>query len=516
MHRNPVDVVVAGAGPNGLMVACELALAGVRPVVLDALPGPSAEPKANGLVGQVIRILDMRGLYQEFAGTSEPPQPIPGWIFSGMRLSFAGMRDNPMYALPIPQPKVVRLLDERARKLGVDVRWGHQLTELARDDDGVRLFVETADGTYDLEARYLVGADGGRSLVRKSTGIDFPGHTAPMVGRLAHVSLPDNLRTADGGVNIPGVGPLPGGHNRLERGGFIFAEFEPGRPLMGTLEFDTDSVPDDTALSFDEFRESLCRVTGVDVPIDPPHGPGPHALRRIAGQNTRQADRYRDGNVFLVGDSAHVHSAMGGPGLNLGLQDAVNLGWKLAATVNHWAPTDLLDTYQSERYPVGERVMMQSMSQTALMAPGPEVTALRMLFSELMAQPGAAAHLAHLLAGSDVRYDVGDSHPLAGQLVPDLTLSDGRRIAELMHRARPVLLDGTGGALAESALPWRDRVDAVIADGLDVAAAMLIRPDGYIAWAADLGTTEDVDRLRIAMTRWFGAARSDLQAAGAP
>lgn len=288
MHRNPVDVVVAGAGPNGLMVACELALAGVRPVVLDALPGPSAEPKANGLVGQVIRILDMRGLYQEFAGTSEPPQPIPGWIFSGMRLSFAGMTDNPMYALPIPQPKVVRLLDERARKLGVDVRWGHQLTELARDDDGVRLFVETADGTYDLEARYLVGADGGRSLVRKSTGIDFPGHTAPMVGRLAHVSLPDNLRTADGGVNIPGVGPLPGGHNRLERGGFIFAEFEPGRPLMGTLEFDTDSVADDTTLSFDEFRESLCRVTGVDVPIDPPHGPGP---MRCAGSRVRTPGR---------------------------------------------------------------------------------------------------------------------------------------------------------------------------------------------------------------------------------
>lgn len=206
---------------------------------------------------------------------------------------------------------------------------------------------------------------------------------------------------------------------------------------------------------------------------------------------------------------------MGGPGLNLGLQDAVNLGWKLAATVNHWAPTELLDTYHSERYPVGERVMMQSMSQTALMAPGPEVTALRMLFSELIAQPAAAGHIAHLLAGSDVRYDVGDNHPLAGQLVPDLTLSGGRRVAELMHRARPVLLDGTGGSVAESALPWADRVDAVIAHGLDATAAMLIRPDGYIAWAADLGTAEDVDRLRIALTRWFGPARSGVQAAAA-
>ncbi|GBE64587.1 FAD-dependent oxidoreductase [Mycobacterium sp. MFM001] len=506
MRHNAVDVVVAGAGPNGLMVACELALGGVRPVVLDALPAPSAEPKANGLVGQVIRILDLRGLYQEFSGTPGPPQPLPAWIFSGIPLSFADVADNPMYSLMIPQPRVVRLLEKRARELGVDIRWGHELTGLVQHGDGVALTVGTVDGPYQLATKYLIGADGGRSLVRKSVGIGFPGSTAPMVSRLAHVYLPDEFRTEDGGVEIPGIGRLRFGHNRLERGGFVFAEFDAGRPMVATLEFGADPMPDETPMTIGELRESLRRVLGVDLPIEPPRGPGPHALRRINGQNTRQADRYRDNNVFLVGDSAHVHSAMGGPGLNLGLQDAVNLGWKLAAAVNGWAPMELLDTYHSERFPVGERVMMQSMAQTALMAPGPEVTALRTLFGELVRKPDTAAHMAHLLAGSDVRYDVGDNHVLSGRLVPDMTLGSGQRVAELMHRARGVLLDVTGGALADTAAPWADRVDTVVAESPDAPAAMLIRPDGYVAWAADQGETADIGQLRRALGRWFGPA----------
>jgi hypothetical protein len=241
------------------------------------------------------------------------------------------------------------------------------------------------------------------------------------------------------------------------------------------------------------------------VPIEPPRGAGPHALRRINGQNTRQADRYRAGDVFLVGDSAHVHSAMGGPGLNLGLQDAMNLGWKLAAVINGWAPDGLLDTYHRERYPVGERVMMHSMAQTAMMMPGPEITALRKLFGELMQTRDGAAHIAHLLAGSDVRYDVGDPHPLAGSFVPDLTLSDGRRVAELLHAARPVLLDLSGGAVAEAAAEWRHRVDAVVADVSDCSlSALLIRPDGYVVWAADAFDDEDEGRLFTALRRWFG------------
>jgi 2-polyprenyl-6-methoxyphenol hydroxylase-like FAD-dependent oxidoreductase len=507
MRESSIDVVVAGAGPNGLMVASELALAGVRPVVLDGLLEPSAEPKANGLVGQVIRTLDMRGLYHDFGGAAGPPEPIPGYTFSGMPLSFAGMPDNPMHALPMPQPRLVRLLEKRARGLGVDIRWGHELTGLVQRDGDVTMTVTAPGGSYELNGGYLVGADGARSLVRKSVGIEFPGTTTPMVIRIAHLHLPNELRTSTGGVNVPGIGRLPFGHNRLERGCFIFAELEPGRPLVGTIEFGVDPVPDGTPVTLQEFRESLRRVLGVDLPVEP-RGPGPHGLRRINGQNTRQADRYRDGNVFLVGDSAHVHSAMGGPGLNLGLQDAINLGWKLGAQVSGWAPTGLLDTYHTERHPVGERVMMQSMSQTALMAPGPEVTALRALFGELVREPDTAAQMAHLLAGSDVRYDVGDLHPLCGRLVPDLTLGTGQRVAELLHRARPVLLDLTGGRFAESGLPWRDRVDAAIANGPGApATAMLIRPDGYVAWAADGAAPTDVERMRTALARWFGSPR---------
>lgn len=198
---------------------------------------------------------------------------------------------------------------------------------------------------------------------------------------------------------------------------------------------------------------------------------------------------------------------MGGPGLNLGLQDAMNLGWKLAAQVNGWAPTGLLDSYQSERYPVGERVMMHSLSQTALMGPGPEIASLRMLFGELLRRPEVVEYLAHLLAGSDVRYDVGDEHPLAGLFVPDLVLADGRRVPQLLHAARPVLLDFSGGKVADAAGGWRHRVDVVAGTVADnPLCAVLIRPDGYVAWAADTFEVAERDRLRAALKRWFGSA----------
>ena len=409
-----------------------------------------------------------------------------------MQVTFAGLVDNPMYGLLIPQPRLVRLLSARARRLGVDVRWGHELTDIVIRADGVSLTVSAPDGTDYVDATYLVGADGGRSNVRKSVGIGFPGITSAMVTRMAHVHLPDELRTGDGGIDVPGFGRLPFGHNRLDHGAFVFAELEPGRPIIATMEFGTTPTDDATPMTLQELRESVQRVLGVDLPIGPPRGTGPHALRRIDGQNTRQAVQYRAGNVFLLGDSAHVHSAMGGPGLNLGLQDAMNLGWKLAAQVNGWAPAGLLDTYHSERYPVGERVMMHAMAQTALMSPGAEIAALRKLFGELLQTQDTAAHMANLLAGSDVRYDVGDSHPLAGRFVPDLALTGGQRVADLLHEAHPVLLDLSGGRVAEAAREWRHRVDTVVATIPNYpVGALLIRPDGYVAWAAD--TFEQAD-----------------------
>ncbi|TXI57225.1 FAD-dependent monooxygenase [Mycolicibacterium mageritense] len=506
------DVVIAGAGPNGLLLAGELALAGVRPVVLEQLPAPDAELKANGIVGQANRVLDLRGLYEMLSGSDQPPQPMDAYIFAGMHVPFGDLAGNPMYGMLIQQPRVVRRLADWVRDLGVDIRWGNELTGIESHSDHVRLSVTGPDGDYGLDTTYLVGADGGKSRVRKAVGIEFPGLTTDVVARVAHVSLPDEYRTGYGAVDVPGIGTIPFGHNRFDKGVFIYVEFEPGRAMVGTIEYGTLLPENAPPLTIVELRESVGRVLGVDLPLEPPIGPGPHALRRINGQNTRQADRYREGNVFLVGDAAHVHSAMGGPGLNLGMQDAMNLGWKLAATVHGWAPPGLLDTYHTERYPAGERVMMHSMAQAALMAAGPEVTALRTLFGELVATPDGTSHIANLLAGSDVRYDVGNDHRLAGRLVPELTLADGRRVAQLLHYGRPVLLDLSGGGHAGAVQGWQDRVDVVVATATGrPAAALLIRPDGYVAWAAD---ELDEDGLRAALARWFGE-ESDVTALSA-
>ncbi len=496
------QVVIAGAGPNGLMLACELALGGVRPVVLDKLPGPSAEPKANGLVGQVIRQLDMRGLYHAFGGDDGPPRPAYGWMFAGLSLSFLGLQDNPMYALLLPQPRLVRLLEERARDLGVDIRWGHEVVDFEAREHAVGVTVRADGQTSELTADYLVGADGGRSMVRKNLGVGFPGHTSDIVSRLAHVYLPEELLIPGRGYDLPGFGLLPFGNSRFENGTIVVFPLEPDRPMIGTIEYGWPVGSAEGPISLAEVRESLKRILGVDVPLEAPRKPGAHALRRLDGLNSRQADRYRVGRVLLLGDAAHVHSPMGGPGLNLGLQDAVNLGWKLADVIAGRAPEGLLDTYHSERYPVGERVMMHSMAQLALAAPGPEVGALRTLFGELARRPEVTEHLAHLLAGSDVRYDGGADHPWAGRLVPDLTLDDGRRVADLLHAARPVLLDLSGGALDIPAVP--DRVDVVTGTCPDAPAALLIRPDGYVAWATDAADGPATSALADGLSRWCG------------
>ncbi|BBY28455.1 FAD-dependent monooxygenase [Mycolicibacterium sediminis] len=507
------SVVISGAGPNGLLLACELALAGVRPVVLERAPGPSDEPKANGLVGQVIRQLDMRGLYPAFSGAPTPPEPAAGWIFAGMTLDFTGLASNPMHALMISQPDVTRLLAHRAADLGVDVRWGHELLDMTPGTDGVTTRVAAGDREYRLDADWLVGADGGRSPVRKAAGIGFPGSTTPMIARIANVGLPDGVLGSDGSIDVPGFGRIPFGHNRFDDGGVILFARQPGRTMLGTIEF-VDVVghfADD--LTIDELRHSLRRVLGVDVPITAPDYPGPHVLRRIAGQNTRQAERYRAGRVLLVGDAAHVHSAMGGPGLNLGMQDVFNLGWKLAAVADGRMPADLLDTYESERFPVGERVMMHSRAQLALMSPGPEVASLRTLFGELLGESEVREHMAGLLAGADVRYDMGGAdHPLTGYLVPDLALDDGRRVLDLLHAGRPVLLDRTGdfGGPATDVDVVRGRLRP---NGL---AGMLIRPDGYVAWAAD--EMDDAARrgLEEASSRWCGRELSSASPARTP
>ncbi|MFF0823117.1 FAD-dependent monooxygenase [Micromonospora haikouensis] len=495
-----IDVLIAGAGPNGLMLACELALAGVRPVVLERRPTPGGEPRANGLVGQVVRLLDRRGLYARLSGESSPPSPQPAFTFGAFPLDLTVLADNPHYVLGVPQAQLEAALVARAAELGVDLRSGHEVVDLHQRPDAVEVCL--ADGTQ-LTARFLVGADGGRSTVRRLVGIDFPGVTDDRsVSRTAAVTVPASfLDPATGGLRVPGYGVVPPfQHTRTPHGLVAWAPF-PGRPaLLTTTEWPDAPTSDDAPMELAELRASVARVLGADLPVGAPDGPG--LLRRLTGRNTRIAARYRAGRVLLVGDAAHVHPAIGGPGLNLGLQDAVNLGWKLAATVRGWAPPGLLDTYETERRPVAERVVMSTQAQSALIGPGDEITGLRQLFAELLRLPEVTGHIAGLMSGADVRYPADPADPLAGRSAPDVVAHGDHgptRLAELTRTARPLLLDSTG-TYAETAAGWRDRVDVVTGplEGT-TATALLVRPDCFVAWSAG-----DADTLRASLTRHFG------------
>lgn len=494
-------IVIAGGGPNGLLLAHELALAGVRPVVLERLAARSKQPRANGMVGQVVRLLDHRDLHARLGGPV--PFRAPGFMFGALPLDLSVLDVNPITILPVPQRRLEQVLEERVLELGVEVRRAHEVISFTQDDDGVRIAVRGPEGDYTEHADYLVGADGGHSTVRKLAGIDFPGVTSvDTVARAAHVRLPDRV---DGQLDVPGFGRIPNASfTRTDRGLFVWAELEPGNPLMTTVEW-APGPSDDVEMTIGELRESVRRVLGADVPIGPPESAGPHVLRRTTGGNTRLAGKFRAGRVFLVGDAAHVHSAMGGPGLNLGMQEAANLAWKLAARVHGWAPAGLLDTYEAERRPLAERVVMHTQAQSALTAPGGEVTSLRELFGELLDNVDTVRHIAETMAGSDVRYDTGCEHPLAGKFLPDIRLADGTRVAELLHAARPTLLDfGRSAALPDIAAGWADRVDLVPVQSDDAPAdVVLVRPDGYVAWAGN----SVLSGLHEELVVWFGVPR---------
>jgi 2-polyprenyl-6-methoxyphenol hydroxylase-like FAD-dependent oxidoreductase len=464
------DVVIAGGGPNGLMLAAELRLAGVRPLVLERLPERATVPKANGLAGVVARLLDARGLYEQVSGRSGPPEPTPFYMFGGLRLDLRDVPDNPMHTVLVPQTRLEPILEERALGLGAEIRRGVTLTGFV--DHGTHVTVSTDAG--DITTAYLVGCDGGRSTVRKLAGIDFPGVTDDdVVTRTVNVVLPTARPDA---LPVPGHGDIPPFFfHRTTTGVFVWARFEDALSVT-TMEWGD--------------------APGEDVPMELPVLDRPLVMRRNAGSNTRIASQFRLGRVFLAGDAAHVHAGIGGPGLNMGLQDAANLAWKLGAAVRGWAPDGLLDTYHSERHPVASRVAMQTQSQSALLAPGTKVTALRTLFEELLESVDVRGHIVNTMSGNDTRYFEAD-HPLVGRLVPErsVTTTDGVvRLAELRRTGRPLLLDPSG--LGSVAAGWRDRVDVVSCDG----PALLLRPDGFVAWAGD-----SADGLVDALTRWFGA-----------
>jgi len=505
------------------MLAGELGLAGIRPVVLDPMPGPNPQPRANGIVGQGVRILDHRGLYSALAGTEGPPQRAPRTMFAAFPLDLALVPNPQVFMLPVQQPKLVQVLAERAGQYGADIRWGHGLTGFNQDADGVTVRVSGPDGDYELRAKYFVGADGGTSMTRKLAGIDFPGMSShDVVARLGFDVLPPTewIDPVSGALDVPGFGRIPPlGFHRAERG--VFACGALGR-RAAVIVFELDTTArehagdengnelDEPPMSLAELEASLTRVLGAEVPLRPASPDMPLDLRRFRGINSRIASRYQVGRVILVGDAAHVHSPMGGPGLNLGLQDAVNLGWKLAAVLNGQVGPALLATYEAERRPAAERVIMHSRAQLALVRPGPEVTALRQLFSELVTDPDVVRRLTDLISGAENRYtDGAGAHPLVGRWVPDFAVanaSGSRRIAELARDGRPLLVDLTEGVVGATAV-------ADIADQLTVAAgrpvgdvaatAVLVRPDGYVAWASS-ADTPDTEELRRALTQWFG------------
>jgi len=475
-------VVIAGGGPAGMMLAGELALAGVDVAIVERRASQDRDgSRAGGLHARTIEVLDQRGIAGRFLAEGRAVQ-IQG--FAGISLDISDFPTRHNYGLALWQIHFERILAAWVSELGVPITRGCEVTGFAQDGGGVD--VELSGG-QKVRAAYLVGCDGGRSAVRKAAGVGFPGWdptTSWLIAEAKTTEEPEFGMRREGG----GIGPAGDG----ERIRVVLTEQPPVAGREPTLQ---------------DLSEGLTAAYGTDFGVH-----SPTWISRFTDM-TRQAESYRAGRVLLAGDAAHVHPPQGGQGLNTGVQDAVNLGWKLAQVVSGTSPGSLLDTYHAERHPVAARVLRNTMAQVTLAAPGPRVDALRDIMAGLLALDEPRKQIAGMVSGLDIRYDLGDGHPLLGRRMPDLDLVTAGgpvRLYSLLHGARPVLLN-LGGPGGFDLTPWAGRVQRADAsyDGawelpvlgeVSAPTAVLIRPDGHVAWVGDLTDPG----LPEALTTWFG------------
>lgn len=500
------DVVIVGAGPVGLALACELGLAGCSVLVLEREPGLGSPLRAaplgrRGLSAASAEAFYRRGLLEPLLTASgdqevfdaapeaaEPGRPrfvghFAGMMLDGDRVDAAALP----FQLPGPSPEAVMtdleavetLLSERASKLGVDIRRGVTVSAVAQHGQSVAAHA----GAEVHEARWLVGCDGGRSTVRKLAGFDFVGTEPQFTGYTMRATLadPERLRT--------GFHPTRSGmYLRL-----------PGDGHIAMMDFDGGRFDRSQPLTRDHLQAVLRRVSGIDVTIDEVH------LASSFTDRAMQTTAYRRGRVLLAGDAAHIHSPLGGQGLNTGLGDAVNLGWKLAATVHGYAPDGLLDTYTGERHPIGAAVLDWTRAQVATLRPEPYARAIQAVVRDLLGTRDGATYVYQKLSGAWIRYDLGSAHPLVGRSAPDFRFEDGTRLGDLMADGRGVVLDfSPGRRLHASAAGWEGRIRyaaGTAADDLG-CGAVLVRPDGVVAWAGD--PHPDRAEFEEAAGRWFG------------
>ncbi len=479
----PMDkraVLIVGGGPTGMMLAAELALAKVDVAVVERRPGQELDSsRSGGLHARTLEVLDQRGIADRFLAEGQPMQI---QSFGGTRLDISDFPTRHNYGLALWQRAFERILGEWLRELGVLIHRGSEVTGFAADDAGVD--VELSDGRV-LRTQYLVGCDGGRSVIRRAAGIEFLGSDATTSWLIAEVEME---QTPEFGLRAGGgIGPSDRGSIRV-----VLTEAQVEHTSEPTLGY---------------LSEALIAVDGTDYGVH-----SPTWISRFTDM-TRQAASYRRGRVLLAGDAAHVHPPQGGQGLNTGVQDAVNLGWKLGQVVNGTSPDDLLDTYHAERHPVGARVQRNSLANRAFSGSDERSDALRDTMAELLSMDEPRRRFAGTMSGLDIHYELGEGHPLLGRRMPDLdlvTASGSLRVFELLHGARPVLLNlGTPGQLDVAA--WADRValheasylgdwELPVLGVVSAPTGVLVRPDGHVAWVGD-GTDAGLDE---ALATWCG------------